>query len=232
VLREIHRLRRFAHELKEQIDRFPIQVKAQQAKVKRQEDAKHDATEAIKKLKVTIHEKEVSLKSTNSQIKKYEGQLNDVGGKKEYDALQAEIAHTRKMSQQLEDEILAAMTEVDERMAKLPELEANVVKAKEEFARWEKSATERQSDQAAQLAEASDKLKAAEAQIPDKVRQWYSRIIASMGPDGMAAVKSHSCGACSTEITAQSYNELLQEQFVACKSCGRILYLPEATQPV
>ncbi len=53
-----------------------------------------------------------------------------------------------------------------------------------------------------------------------------------MGPDGMAAVKNRSCAACSTEITAQSYNELLQEQFVACKSCGRILYLPEATQPV
>src|SRR5260370_37622841 len=158
VFREITRLRRFAHELKEQIDRFPIQVKAQHARVKRQEDAKHDATEAIKKLKVTIHEKEVSLKSTNSQIKKYEGQLNDVGGKKEYDALLAEIAHTRKMSQQLEDEILAAMTEVDDRTAKVPELEANVVKAKEEVARWEKTATERQSEQAAQLTETSDKL--------------------------------------------------------------------------
>jgi predicted nucleic acid-binding Zn-ribbon protein len=183
-------------------------------------------------LKVSIHEKEVSLKSTNTQIKKYEGQLNDVGGKKEYDALQAEIAHARKLGQQLEDEILAAMTDVDERTTKLPELDANVAKAKEEFARWEKTAKERQAEQSAQLAEASEKLKAAEAQVPEKVRQWYSRTVASMGPDAMAVVKNRSCAACSTEITAQSYNELLQEQFVACKSCGRILYLPETTQPV
>jgi predicted nucleic acid-binding Zn-ribbon protein len=232
VFREIHRLRRFAHELQEQLDRFPTQVKVQQAKVKRHEDAKHDGADAIKKLKVTIHEKEVSLKSTNSQIKKYEGQLNDVAGKKEYDALLAEIAHTRKLSQQLEDEILEAMTQVDERTAKLPELDGNVAKAKEEFSRWEEAAQARLADQTAQLSEASAKLKAAEAQIPNKVRPHYSRIIGSMGPDGMAAVKSHSCGACSTEITAQNYNELLQEQFVACKSCGRILYLPEASQPM
>jgi predicted nucleic acid-binding Zn-ribbon protein len=232
VFREIHRLRRFAHELKEQIERFPIQVRAQQAKVKRQEDAKQEATESIKKLKVTIHEKEVSLKSTNSQIKKYEGQLNDVAGKKEYDALLAEIAHARRLSQQLEDEILTAMTQVDDYTAKLPELDANVARAREEYARWEKEAKERQSEQAAQLAETSDQLKAGEAQIPDRVRPWYNRTVAAMGPDGMAAVKSHSCGACSTEITAQNYNELLQEQFVACKSCGRILYLPERATPV
>ncbi len=53
-----------------------------------------------------------------------------------------------------------------------------------------------------------------------------------MGHEGMAAVKSHSCSNCSTEITAQNYNELLQEQFFVCKSCGRILYLPEMAQPL
>ena len=33
LMREIHRLRRFARDLKEQIDRAPLQLKAQQAKV-------------------------------------------------------------------------------------------------------------------------------------------------------------------------------------------------------
>ena len=227
LFREIHRLRRFGNELKEQIDRFPKQVLAQQAKVKRQEAAQHDGIDTIKKLKVTLHEKEVSLKSTNAQIKKYEGQINDVSGKKEYDALQLEIKNAKKLSQDLEDEILAGMTEVDERTAKLPEYEQNVHKAREEFTRWEKTAKERYVEQSATLAETLAKLKTAEVQIPEKVRGHYSRIVASMGHDGMAAVKNRSCSDCATEITAQSYNELLQEQFVACKSCGRILYLPE-----
>src|SRR5579863_9050584 len=106
VFREIHRLRRFAHELKEQIDRFPKQVMAQQAKVKRQEDAQRDGGEGIKKLKVVVHEKEVSLKSLNKQIEKWQDQLREVSAKKEYDALLIEINQTRQKCQQLEDEIL------------------------------------------------------------------------------------------------------------------------------
>jgi predicted CXXCH cytochrome family protein len=43
----------------------------------------------------------------------------------------------------------------------------------------------------------------------------------------MAAVQGRTCSACHSEITAQNYNELLQELFVVCKSCDRILYLPE-----
>ena len=232
LFREIHRLRRFAHELKEQADRFPKQMLAQQAKVKRQEDAQHDGIDVIKKLKVTVHEKEVSLKTNAALVKKYEGQLSGVSSKKEYDALLLEIKHTREQGQALEDEILTAMTTTDERTAKLPELEQNVVKAREEFVRWEKAAKERHAEQSVQLAETLEKLKAAEAQIPDKVRSQYNRIISSMGHDGMSVVRSHTCSNCSTEITAQNYNELLQEQFFLCKSCGRILYLPDVAAPV
>ena len=227
LFREIHRLRRFAHELKDQSDRFPKQVSAQQAKVKRQETIKHDELEAIKKLKVSVHEKDVTLKTLNTQLKKYEGQLNQIQSKKEYDALLLEIKNDRTESQKLEDETLAIMTDIDDRAAKVPELEQNIVKAREEYARWEQTANARHAEQATQLAETLGKLKEAEAQIPEKVRPQYQRIVASMGPDGMAVVKSHTCSNCSTEITAQNYNELLQEQFFLCKSCGRILYLPE-----
>ena len=227
LFREIHRLRRFAHELKDQGDRFPKQVNAQQAKVKRQEGIQHDELETIKKLKVSVHEKEVTLKTANTQIKKYEGQLNEIQSKKEFDALLLEIKNAKSASQKLEDETLALLTEIDDRTAKLPELEQNVVKARAEYVTWEQAAKVKHAEQSAQLAETLDKLKAAEAEIPEKVRAQYLRIVASMGHEGMAVVKNRTCSDCSTEITAQNYNELLQEQFFLCKSCGRILYLPE-----
>jgi predicted nucleic acid-binding Zn-ribbon protein len=52
-------------------------------------------------------------------------------------------------------------------------------------------------------------------------------LVTAKGDDALAAVTGRSCSACYTEITAQNYNELVREQFVPCKSCGRILYLPE-----
>jgi predicted nucleic acid-binding Zn-ribbon protein len=35
------------------------------------------------------------------------------------------------------------------------------------------------------------------------------------------------CTACRTQITSQTYDKLLMNRFVACRACGRILYLPE-----
>src|SRR5262249_4003550 len=108
VFRAIHRLRRSAHDLQEQLDRFPRQLKAQQARVARQEELLRQAHDAIKKLKVTAQKMEGELKDRHAQIGKYERQLNEVTSKKEYDALQHEIAAARADCGRLEDEILTA----------------------------------------------------------------------------------------------------------------------------
>src|SRR5262245_18304635 len=95
LFREIHRLRRYAQELQEQIDRVPRQLKINQAKVTRQEDLRREGQEAVKHLRVATHDKEVSLRTTHQQIAKHQQQLNKAESKKEYDALQAEIAQER-----------------------------------------------------------------------------------------------------------------------------------------
>ena len=74
ILREVHRLRRHAKDLQTEIERLPRQLNAQKGKVVRQEDVLKQAQEGIKKLKVSIHEKEVSLKSKHQEIAKREKQ--------------------------------------------------------------------------------------------------------------------------------------------------------------
>ncbi len=228
LMREIHRLRRFARDLQEQIDRAPVQQKAQKAKVTRQEDAARDNQEAIKKLKMAVHEKEVTLKTTHGQIGKHQKQLNEAGSKKEYDALQAEIAAAREKSATLEEEILAAMSETEERTAKIAELDKTAQTVREEFARWDKDSGARLAAFKQQLDETQARLKEVEATVPTKIRRDFDRIVRGKGVDAFAPVENRGCASCRTEITAQQYNELLMGDFVACKSCGRILYLPEA----
>src|SRR5437773_57690 len=96
ILKEIHRLRRHTQNLKSEIDRGPRLLKAQQGKVANREESVKETHEAVKKLKVASHEKEVLLKATLQQIDKHTKQLNEAAGKKEYDALQAEIAADKK----------------------------------------------------------------------------------------------------------------------------------------
>lgn len=227
IMRDVHRLRRLARDLQEQLDRGPLQRKARQTKITRHETLLKDEQEAIKKLKVAGHEKEVTLKTAHNQIAKYTKQLSEAASKKEYDALQNEIATAKARCLQLEDEILALMTESDERTATIPELEKGLRQAKDDAAAFEKGAAERNANLAKQLGEVQTHLKDVEAAIPADIRQQYNRIVGAMGPDGFAVVNDRNCSACHTGLTVQHATDLGQNFFVVCKSCGRILYPPE-----
>jgi predicted nucleic acid-binding Zn-ribbon protein len=195
--------------------------------VARAEETLREAQDALKHLKVTIHEQEVTLKSIHQAIAKHQKQLNEAGGKKEYDALQAEIAVEKHKLQKTEDEILNSMMEVEEGAARVPGLEEAVKQAKQEGADFERTSGERQANLTAQLDQALKELHDVETHLPDDIRPQYQRLVAAKGEDSMAAAINRSCAACYTEITAQMYNDLLAGRFVLCKSCGRLLYLPE-----
>ena len=227
ILREIHRLRRFAKDLQTQIEQGPRTLRAQQARVTRQEEILRQAQEGLKRLKVTTLEKESSHRATLQQITKYQKQQNEAASKKEYDAFQHEIDTARKKVQQLEDEILDAMAQTEEQTPKIPELEKTLQQVREEVARFEREQGARQAEFVAEKQKTEGQIGEVEAALPPEVRPLYNRLVAAKGEDALAAVNGRTCLACYTEITAQNYNDLAQESFVLCKSCGRMLYLPE-----
>jgi predicted nucleic acid-binding Zn-ribbon protein len=227
ILREIHRLRRHAKNLQAEIERGPRLLKAQQAKAGRQEEALREAQESLKKLKVASHDLEVQRKGTLQRIEKHKKQLNEATSKKEYDALRAEISSEEQKIKDLEDKILESMIQIDDQTARLPELEKAIQQAKAEAADFAKNVQDRQAGLTEQLNQAYLSIKETEATLPADVRPQYDRLVSARGEDALAAVENRTCMACHTEITAQSYNDLMLSQFVMCKSCGRVLYLPE-----
>jgi predicted nucleic acid-binding Zn-ribbon protein len=227
ILRELHRLRRHAKDLQEEIERLPRQLKAQQTKVARQEEAIKQTQENIKKLKVAVSDKEKSIKAKLQEIAKHEKQRNEATGKKEYDALGAEIQAAKEACAKLEEEALNSLAESDEQTGRLPELDKALKQAQHEVANFDSTCKERQGEMTGELQKALAQIKEVEATMPADIRGQYDRLVASRGEDAMSAVVDRNCQACYTGITAQQYNELIQGMFVFCKSCGRYLYLPE-----
>jgi uncharacterized protein len=225
TFREIHRLRRHARDLQQEIDRGPIQLKARRNLAAKADEAFHAAQDELKKAKVHTHEKEVSLKAAHTQISKYEKQIDDVTDKKQYDALKHEIAGARQKAHSIEDEILEAMSETETLTAKLPEQERAVKKAKEDLATFEREQAERLVRLADQLKTALAELKTAEARIPEEFAPQYSRMVTAFGADSLAAVQNHSCAHCHTNITMQQMHEVDTGEFVVCRACARGLYL-------
>lgn len=227
ILRELHRLRCHIKNLSDEIERLPKQINAAKGKVARAEDALRQAQDYIKKLKVTNSEKEKALKAKTGDANKYQKQRDEATVKKEYDALQHELAAAQAMCQQLEDEILAGLMEVDERTAGLPALEKGVKQAKDDLANFDQISSKRKAELTEELQKTQQLLKEAEPALPEDIQPIYARGVKARGHDAMALVQDKNCTACYTSITAQQFNELSQGDFVPCKSCGRFLYLAE-----
>src|SRR5687768_5332219 len=138
ILREIHRLRRYIKDLESKIESGPRQLKAQQGKIAKDEDNLHKAHEALKQAKMKIHDKEVSIKATQTEIQKFEQQLGQISTKREYDALRAEISTARGRIAKIEDDILELMLVSDEKAKAIPEADKAVAKAKADVAQYEK----------------------------------------------------------------------------------------------
>ncbi len=232
IFREIHLHTKFAYELQEQLDRIPRQIKAQKIKLEKMEKEFKDAQENVKKLKVSIHEKEVTLKELNTKITKYQKQQNEASDNKAYDALKIEIESAKAEIARTEDAILFAMTEQEEKAAALPGLEKTLKATKDDAGKIEKATRERKTQFENQLKETNSKLKLSEAGLPADVLPKYQRVVVSLKHDGLASIDGKICSACNGEITAQMQLEVRNFAFVACRSCNRILYLSEQDERI
>lgn len=227
LFREIHRLRRFGRDLQDGIDRYPRALKTQKGRVTHAEEQLKEAQDAIKKLKVTQHQKEVDLKARETQLDRSQKKLAEAGSQKEFDALNSEIAQGKEACGHLEEEILTLMGEIEERTAGLPKYEQDLATVREEYARFETAATAKKVEQEGLLKQALLDLTEVEKRIPASLADQYHRCIKSKGADALSLVKNRVCSACSTAITNQQNISLQNNQFVTCNSCGRILYLGE-----
>ena len=90
-----------------------------------------------------------------------------------------------------------------------------------------KAVAELQEPLQADLARVQAELHQTEATLPDDIRETYNRIVRQKGEDALAMVENQFCGGCNQQIQLNMLNKVMLGQPVFCKTCGRLLYLPE-----
>jgi len=227
ILKELHRHRRHLRDLQSEIDLGPRVMKIRQQKLADEEKAHQYAHDTLKKRKLKLKEDEGSLKQVEERLLKLQADVNMAGSKKEYDAKLSEIQTATGKKGELEDAILATMTDIEERTAGLPNVEKRWADAKAEFEQYKQDAAERLERLLADQKATQAALAAAEAKLPPEVKGQYDRLIKSYGPDGLAGVAGRTCQQCRMSITEQLKNNLAGGLFVTCPQCGRALYPAE-----
>ncbi|MER3415232.1 MAG: hypothetical protein C4297_03340 [Gemmataceae bacterium] len=227
ILRALHLKHLQVRRLREQAEELPRLLRRHQARVALQQKQLEELQDLIKHLKVTIHEKEVSLKTAQQKKNRYQQQLDSATSKKEYDALRVEIENEQQVIRVLEDEILEAMVDLEERQKQLPEIQRQLDEARRELQAAEAEHAARHRELVQLLQAAEHELRQAESELlaNQDLRAMYARLVQAYGADALAPVTGRSCSGCYTELTPQDYNNLLVGRLVACKNCGRLLYL-------
>ncbi len=228
LLRECHRLRRHLRELKDEIDRGPRVLKIQQSLLAKEEQEHKDAYDIIKKLKLKQKEDEGSLKVIEGNLDKLGTKAMTVTTMKEMEAVKHETEMAQVKKGLLEDSILSAMTEIEERTRNLPNVEQKWKDAQNDFAQYQIDAKERMERMIEDQKLSNEELLRKEAELPAGMRDQYDRLIKSYGPDGLAGVKSAVCQQCRSMIGESRVFELEAGKFVLCPICGRGLYLQSA----
>lgn len=225
LLQELHTYLLRIQSVNEELEEGPRRLKRLQNKTTTAEKAHADHLTAIKTLKVTINDREVSLKANTDKIKKHKRDLEGNVSKKEFDALNVEIASLEKRNSDLEDEGLELMAKLEELNGKTAEFEAGIAKAKAEHAKVDAEYQNQLPAWQSRLQEAVGIVKEKVALIPEDFTKIYKRLETNEGADALAAISGKSCSSCNMAVTNQQFAMLTSGKIEICKSCSKMLYL-------
>ncbi len=232
TLRTLHRIHRQLGDLREQLARGPRLSQAHAANVQRLEAALADAKAQLTAAKIRSHAKEVELKEAEEALQRRKTQLQQATSNKEYQALKDQIAASEVTNSVLADEALDALMKVDELTAKLAEAEAALARARQEADKVQQEFRQREPGLRAEIQRLEAELTQLEAQLPADFRQLYLRVVRTKGIDALGQLDGEFCSGCNQHVPINMQAKLLLGEPVMCRSCGRLLYLPEDARVV
>lgn len=195
--------------------------------------------EEIKSLKLEGARREGEVKEIEAKIQKLTVQSNTAKKNDEYQVFLKEISGLKADKSRIEDGLLDAYMQVDEK-AKLEKVrgeEVEVVDREHEAARKQVDAEVATIDR--ELEQLLDSRRESSRGVESEVLRVYERIL-SVKEDGLAlaALESQNiheesgkvlrfyCQGCSVDVTAQDVNlVLLGRDIVRCRACSRILHV-------
>lgn len=229
IMRTLHRIHTQLSDLRGRIAAGPRQIAAFTAHGEQADAGRTGVLEDVKKAKMAADQKQLQLKSAESKIRDLDGKLNACKTNREYQTLTEQIAADRMAMKVLEDEILESLERIDTVKKTLPAAEAALEAARKVLGETKARVAAEASQLDSEVQRLLRELEATERELPADIRDLYDRAVKHKGEEGLAPLDGESCGGCFRQITGNMYSELLVGKVVMCRSCGRLLYLPEKT---
>ncbi len=227
VLRVLHRIHRQLTDLRERQDRGPRQIQIAESHVRHCEEKLAQTKDQAKSLRLAVEQQQLHLKVGEEKVKELRRKLNAAMNNREYQAFLDQIAADEMTNSVLTDEILEAMERIDAFQKNIADAEAALKGAKKKAEEVRDETAKQGPAIQADIERLEAELRQSEATLPSDIHNWYQRIVRHKGEDALAVIENQCCGGCNQQIPLNLCNQVMLGQPVACKTCGRLLYLPE-----
>jgi hypothetical protein len=167
---------------------------------------------------------DLELTTLNQELAKFQKQMMIIKTNKEYDAITNEIANRKVRISEIEEEILKALTLIDDLKEKIKEYKGKLDEI-------EKSNEDELVHLREELGSIDDKIKIKEGnrknitvRIEKKLLATYERVRKGRGNQVVVAIRKRACGACYKGVPPQIIQEIRKgERVYTCDNCGRML---------
>jgi predicted nucleic acid-binding Zn-ribbon protein len=216
ALSSLHVLLRQLAEAEAALAEGPRAVTIAEKQVAQAELAIEQQKQTIKASRKTADELNLKLKTKETELTKFEGQLNTASSNKEYEITRGQISAAKTSRVQMEETAFAAMEEIDTAQSRMKELEAELVIRKKAVA-----------DAKAAFDARKPELESRTSTLLDQIKAMYVRLRKAHGSDALSVMEDGFCSVCSTKVTNQDMVRIRMSDFMFCRDCGRILYFAE-----
>lgn len=211
-------------ELERSKDYLPEMINNLEHEIQDTKKALEDSEKELNEQTLLNSRLDLELTTLNQELAKFQKQMMIIKTNKEYDAITNEIANRKVRISEIEEEILKALTQIDDLKEKIKEY-------KDKLEGIEK----RNEDQLVQLREElnsiDDKIKIKEGdrknitvRIDKRLLATYERVKKGRGNQVVVTIKKRACGACYKGIPPQVIQEIRKGDIIyTCDNCGRIL---------
>jgi predicted nucleic acid-binding Zn-ribbon protein len=228
LLRTLHRVHRQLTDVRERLDRGPRQVRAAETHVEHCESQLTAVKAEAKAIRMAGDQKQLQLKTSEDKVKDLRRKLNAATSNREYQLLLEQIAADEMANSVLADEILELLEKTDEFQKNVADTEAALAAARRKAEEVRAEVAKVEPSLRDDVARLEVELRQAEATLPDDIRDLYNRVVRQKGEDALAVIENQCCGGCNQQVPLNYCNMVLLGKPVACKTCGRLLYLPDA----
>jgi len=184
-----------------------------------------EARNKLEELNKRHNEKEDKLKRGVDTLKKTKERLLEVKTNKEYQAILKEIETIEKKNSDIEDELIAAMEDLDHIKVVLKTKEEDFDNRRSRYEREKQKIEKEISQLDVDLSDYQHKSNDLRRLVRSELQKKYETIKGARNGLAVVSAWKEVCGGCHMNIPPQLYIELQRSmELLSCPNCNRIIY--------